>query len=78
MAITAAALQTAIGDGNVMGVRVLQAYGTFGTQQHWYIKGGVSYPGRCKRVATTAADNAATQATAVLAAMLVGPAGVGM
>ena len=71
MAITAAALQTAIGVGltQKMGVEILREVGTYGTKQVWYVKGGVTYPGRCKHVETTASDNAATQATAVLTAM---------
>ena len=71
MAITAAALQTALGTGlsAKMGVEVLREVGTYGTKQVWYVKGGVTYPGRCKHVQTTASDNAATQATAVLTAM---------
>lgn len=75
MAITAAALQTALGTGlsAKMGVEVLREYGTYGTKQVWYVKGGVSYPGRCKFVETTASDNAATQATAVATAMNASP-----
>lgn len=75
MAITAAALQTELGTGlaQKMGVEVLREYGTYGTKQVWYVKGGVSYPGRCKMVETTAADNAATQAAAVLVAMNASP-----
>jgi hypothetical protein len=71
MAITAAALQTALGTGlsAKMGVEVLREVGTYGTKQVWYVKGGVTYPGRCKYVETTAANNAATQAATVLAAM---------
>lgn len=74
MAITAAALQTALGDGNGNTVQVLKAFGTYVTQQHWYIHGHTLYPGRVKFVATTASDNAASQAITVLAAMLAGPA----
>lgn len=73
MAITAAALQTALGDGNPLGPRVLLAYGTYGTQQHWYVQGGTAYANRTKCVATTASDNAATQATAVRTALTAGP-----
>ena len=75
MAITAAALQTALGDGNAMGVQVITAFGpTGGTSQDWLIFGGAEYPGKAKFVRTTASDNAATQATAVRNAMLAGPA----
>ena len=73
MAITAAALQTALGDGVIMGVRVINQYPVAGTLQVWHIRGGYQYPGRTKKVVTTAADNAATQATAVRAALLLGP-----
>jgi len=75
MSITAAQLQTALGVGAAqkMGVEVLREFGTFGTKQHWYIRGGATYPGRCKFVETTASDNAATQATSVLTAMNASP-----
>lgn len=72
MAITAAALQAALGGHNAP--QVVHAFGTFGTQQHWYIAGGVVYPGRTKMVVTTAADNAATQAAAVVTSLQAGPA----
>ena len=71
MSITAAALQAELATG-IKGrteVVVLREYGTYGTKQVWYVQGGVNYPGRCKFVETTEADNAATQATAVLAAL---------
>ena len=73
MAITAAALQTALGDGNPLGPRVLRDFGTYGTEQHWYIQSAAGYANRVKFVATTAADDAATQATAVLTALTAGP-----
>lgn len=74
MAITAAALQTALGtDPN--SPRVTQEFAPYGsTLQYWRVSGGVSYPGRNRFVTTTASDNAATQAAAVLAALLAGPA----
>jgi len=54
---------------------VVRQVGPFtGTQQHWLIRGGVTYPGRTKMIDTTASDDAATQATAVLTALLAGPA----
>lgn len=76
MAITAAALQAALATG-IKGrteVQVLREYGTYGTKQVWYVQGGVNYPGRCKFVETTASDNAATQATAVVTALNASPA----
>lgn len=75
MAITTAALQAELGTGisGMTGVKVLREMGTYGTEQLWYVQGGVSYPGRCKFVETTAADNAATQAAAVLTAMNASP-----
>lgn len=72
MAITAAALQTALGDGNMMGPQVILSHGpNNGTVQDWYVSGGTTSPGVVRHVRTTAADNAATQATAVLAALAV-------
>jgi len=73
MAITSAAMQTALGDGNPLGPKVLRDFGTYGTEQHWYIQGGTNYANRTKFVRTTAADNAATQAAAVLTALTAGP-----
>ena len=73
MAITAAALQSALGGLNEP--RVLMQFGGEGdTLQQWLIHGGVTYPGRVKRIATTASDDAATQAAAVRTALLAGPA----
>lgn len=75
MAITAAALQTALGDGNAMGPIVITSFGpNNGTSQDWYVSGGALIPGAVKFVRTTAADNAATQAVTVLAALRAGPA----
>jgi hypothetical protein len=75
MAITTVALQTALGDGNPMGPQVIFSWGpNDGTFQDWYISGGTTVPGVVKHVRTTAADNAATQATAVLASLRLGPA----
>lgn len=75
MAITAAALQTALGDGNAMGPTVITSFGpNNGTVQDWYVSGGALVPGVVKFVRTTAADNAATQAATVLAALRAGPA----
>lgn len=68
MAITAAALQTALGTN----ARVLSHCAETGTTQEQYVLGaaGTVYGGRAKWVQTTAADDAATQATAVLAALV--------
>ena len=68
MAITGAALQTALGD-TVLAPRVLREYGVAGTYQGWLIMGNPTYPGRTRVVTTTASDNAATQAAAVLVAL---------
>lgn len=73
MAITAADLQAELGT-RVTDPRVtheLPPYG--GTGQYWRITGGMTYKGREKRVSTTASDDAATQAVAVLAALADGP-----
>jgi hypothetical protein len=75
MAITAADLQTELGDGKPTGVRVLRHFmPLIGTGQRWLIHGGTAYPGRVRHVTTTAADNAATQAAAVVVALLAGNA----
>jgi hypothetical protein len=66
MAITAAALQTALGDGQPTGPTVVLGYGVAGTLQKWIIDGGGANRGRRRVVSTTASDNAATQAAAVL------------
>jgi hypothetical protein len=68
MAITSAALQTALGT-NGMSPRVLRAEGVIGTVQRWYVQANGAAAGRARWVTTTAADNAATQAAAVLAAL---------
>jgi hypothetical protein len=71
MAITSAALQAEFGT-NAMSARVLRADETQGadaTKQEWYVSGNVDAPGRVRWVSTTAADNAATQAAAVLTAL---------
>ena len=70
VAITSAALQTALGDGNAVGPRVLFSWGpNDGTVQDWTVSGGALVPGVVKHVRTTAADNAAAQAVVVLAAL---------
>ena len=63
MAMTASALQTALGGLNEPTV-LMQFGGEGDTLQQWLIAGGVTYPGRVKRIATTASDDAATQAMA--------------
>lgn len=74
MAITAADLQTELGVAWLNSPRVLRELPPYGgVTQLWYISGGTAYPGRVKQVSTTASDNAATQATAVLLALLTGP-----
>lgn len=68
MAITPAAMQTALGD-NPMAPQVLRADETQGadaTAQEWYVSGGTTVPGVVRWCVTTAADNAATQAASVL------------
>jgi hypothetical protein len=81
MAITAAALQTALGDGNHNKPRVVMQFAGEGynglvvdTLQHWLVAGGTAYPGRVVRIDTTASETAAQQASAVLTALLAGPA----
>jgi len=67
MAITSAALNTALG-GKIGSPVVLRAFEpSQGTQQQWYVSGRQTVPGRVRMCVTTAADNAATQAASVLA-----------
>jgi hypothetical protein len=68
MAITGAALQTALGL-LPMDARVISEFGVAGTFQGWYIVGNLDGAGRSMMVNTTAADNAATQAAAVITAL---------
>ena len=67
--VTGAALQTALGtkatDPQVQ--MELPPYGA--TVQYWSVRGGPSTGGRVRNVKTTASDNAATQAAAVLTAL---------
>jgi hypothetical protein len=69
MAITSAALQTALGDGigDPLVVRAFEP--SQSTEQQWLVHGRQTVPGRVRLVNTTAADNAATQAAAVLVAL---------
>jgi hypothetical protein len=69
MAITGAALQTALGT-NGMSPQVMREYGTVSTFQEWLVRGGPLQPGRVRLIRTTAADNAATQAASVLTALI--------
>jgi len=49
---------------------VLRAYEpSQGTQQQWLVRGGADHKGRVRLINTTAADDAATQATAVRTAL---------
>lgn len=68
MAITGAALQAALGTKET-NAKVTQEFGVVSTFQEWYVVGNVDAPGRDRLVRTTASDNAATQAAAVLAAL---------
>lgn len=68
MAITAEALQAELGT-NMNTPRVLRSFGVLGATQQWYIAGGTVYPGHTRNISTTASDDAATQAAAVVAAL---------
>jgi hypothetical protein len=70
MAITPAACQAALNAVSPTAAEILRANEVAGmdaTKQEWYVDGGVDAPGRCRWVVTTASDNAATQAAAILA-----------
>jgi hypothetical protein len=71
MAITPAALQTALGDtiGAPKVLRADETQGADATKQEWLVHGRGTVPGRVRWVSTTASDNAATQAAAVLVAL---------
>ena len=73
MAITPAACQAAL-DSTAQGkiANIVRAdEGGGGTQQRWYVVGVTRpYAGRSRWVNTTASDNAATQAAAILAALV--------
>lgn len=68
MAITGAELQTALGSLET-DAKVTQEFGIVGTYQEWYVEGNLDAPGKAKLIRTTASDNAATQAAAVLTAL---------
>lgn len=73
MAITTAELQAELGT-NPMNPQVIHYHGAYSTFQDWYISGGTTVPGVVRHVRTTASDDAATQAAAVLTALRLGPA----
>jgi hypothetical protein len=68
MAITGAALQAALG-ATESDAKVTQEFGVVSTFQEWYVEGNGDAPGRSKLIRTTASDNAATQAAAVITAL---------
>lgn len=69
MAISSDQLQTALGL-NPNNAQVRQhCMPLISTIQVWYVEGNQDAPGRARWVTTTASDNAATQATAVLTAL---------
>lgn len=70
MAITGAALQTALGVASGRDPRVLMELPPYGAaSQYWSVDGGSTTGGRTRNVVTTASDNAAAQAAAVLVAL---------
>lgn len=64
MAITAAACQAELDPGERT-AKITQSL-RIGTVQEWYVVGGIGVGSRARWVQTTAADNAATQAAAIL------------
>ena len=75
MAITSAELQTELGVTSMHSPRVLRQLPPYGsTLQYWLVHGNQAYHGRVRKISTTASDNAATQAVAVLAALAAGQA----
>lgn len=76
MAITGAELNTALGsDGLPNSPKVVQELPPYGAaSQYWVIDGGTTYRDRMRKVVTTAANDAATQATTVVTALLAGSA----
>ena len=69
MAITGAQLQTALGETSGRDPKVVREFGVVSTYQEWLIVPSVVSAGRARMVRTTAADDAATQAAAVLTAL---------
>lgn len=70
MAITAAQMQTALGDTPTDAKVIHSMWPTGSTNQLWYIVGNQDAVGRARWVSTTASDNAATQAAAALTQLL--------
>lgn len=68
MAITAAQLNAALGTTG-RNAQCIKDDGTYDTVQRWFVLGGADAPGRARWVETTAADDATTQAAAVLTAL---------
>jgi hypothetical protein len=67
--VTGAALQAALGT-NAMNASVQAELPPYGeASQYWSVRSGVDAAGRTRNVVTTASDNAATQAAAVLTAL---------
>ncbi len=67
--VTGAALQAELGT-KAMSPRILAELPPYGEAiQYWNVMGGPQAGGRVRLVTTTAADNAATQAAAVLTAL---------
>lgn len=64
MAITSAACQAALDPGERQAKIIISQM--VGSLQEWYVQGGIGYGSRARWVQTTAADNAATQAAAIL------------
>lgn len=70
MAISAADLQTALGNWGQGAVKVVGEVAPYGgTKQYWHVLGGTVYPGKAMTVDTTASDNAATQASTITTAL---------
>lgn len=75
MAITGAQLQTALGDGVPQKPKVLRELPPYGgALQYWLIHGNQAYHGRVRKTSTTASDDAATQAAAILVTLAAGQA----
>lgn len=69
MAVTTAELQAELGVTSGRDPLIVRDYGTISTYQEWLIVGGPVAPGRTRLVRTTASDDAATQAAAVVTAL---------
>lgn len=70
MAITPAACQAELGTNpmNAIIVRADELVGS--TLQGWYVIGNAAAPGRARWITTTRSDDAATQAAAILTALI--------